>query len=181
MTIREFTTPLAIEKCKLGDTLIFATNEITPYDFQLTINDIDGNALYGPVSADLTRDDVQYWFVTANAAHGISSALTYYEATISDGETNAYPDERYIFYVTDDVTFENYIVRSLGLAGHNCRRFDHVWSRGLLTAFEVKFYATVAALNAAIAGTSDDYIAHYAITIRYNENYNRISLTSVKQ
>lgn len=181
MPLREFTEPLSILQAKQGDQLVFETQEQTPLDFQLTIRDLDGALLYGPVPPNVTRDGMLYWFVTANAVNGMSTVKTYYEVTISDDVTNAIPDERFVLYVNDHANFESYVVRALGLAGHNARRYSHTWVRGQLTGFQLKFYATAAALNAAIAGTNDNYLAHYSISIRYNENYNRIEITSVKQ
>ncbi len=177
----EFTKPLAISQCKSGDILVFQAAETTPYEFQLTVKDIDGVVLYGPVDPDLTRDSVHYWFITASSSFGMSTTLTYYQVVTGDGETNEFADEIFIVYVNDTADFEDYIVRGLGLAGHNYRRYDHVWNRGQLTSFSLKFYSTAAKLSAAIAGTSDDFLAEYDVTITYDNNYNRVTLTSVKQ
>lgn len=177
----EFIKPLSITPCKLGDALIIQTDETTPFDFKLRIKDMDGSLLYGPASPDLTRDSVHYWFIAASSTYGITTSLTYYEITISDEITNDYADERKIIYVNDDYSFEQYIIRSCGLAGHNCRRYNHTWTRGQLTSFYVKIYETAAKLSAAVAGTSDDYLAEYKITITYDQNYNRATLSSVKQ
>jgi len=183
MALPEFNTSLSIVQCKQDDQLIFETDEVTPGDYTLSVYDkpVNGTLAYGPVEPDRVRDGVNYWYITASSAHGFPDVLSYYEVVITDNITNSIDDERYVVYVNDDLNFENYISRILGLAGHNCRRYNHVWTRGQLISFSLKFYATAALLDAAIAGTSDTYIAHYNITLTYNNDYNRIELSSVKQ
>lgn len=178
--MQEFSKPLEIIQCKLGDTLLFSCEDETPYDLVINTYDIDGDLLQGPFYP--VDDGVMvYWDITANATYGLSSAKEYYLVEIADNETSDYIEKRYIVYVNDDLNMENYITRCLGLSGHNLRQYDYIWTRGLLTSFSLKFYATTSALNAAELGTSDDYIAHYIVTISYDNNYNPYQITSVRQ
>lgn len=176
-----FSTPLNIIKCKVGDVLLFEGDDLTPYFPLLSIKDQDGTVLYGPVAATAIRGATYYWAITIGSGTGTGTVKTYYQVAIEDSVVAGYPDTRYIIYVTDDYNFEQYIVRSLGLAGHNYRAYNHVWTRGLLTQFDIRIYQTAAALDIADAGGTDTYLAHYRVTIRYNDDYNSYYITSVKQ
>ena len=111
----------------------------------------------------------------------MEAVKTYYIVEVDDTSPGGYTKSTWIVYVNDQGTLENLITRAQGLAGHNCRKYGHVWTKGQLTSYHLKIYASKAALETAEAGGSDVYIADYLVTIRYDSNYNPYEITSVKQ
>lgn len=177
---QRFTTLLSIIKVKLGDTLQFSVDSLTPFTPFLTVYDIDDTVLYGPVLFESSFVNRLYWNLDVAASNGFSAAKTYYKVKVDDSVVAGYPDRRWVVYVTDDLSFEGYIDRCLGLSGSNMRKFSYVWTRGQLTSFDIKLYSTAAKLDLADAGTSDDFIAHYRVTISYDVNYNPYLVQSVR-
>lgn len=174
-----WTTPLSMVSCKLNDILLFDDVEQTPFDPVLTVYNIADAIIYGPAAYDVLRDGVKYWSVPITVANGFGARL-FYKVVVSDGIVNGHADKTWMIYVNNEVEFENLIVRSAGLAGDNLWITDHAWTNGQLTSFTIKTYASAANLNAAIAGTSDNYIASYSVTLLYNNNYNCVQITCTK-
>lgn len=177
--MQNFTTPLSIIKCKLTDRLVFSVDDVSPYWPSLSVYNIGGGVVLGPLAPMAAIGDTLYWYFRFDAV--TFAAKQYYLIKAHDDDTSGYPDTRWKVYVTDDYSFEGYVVRSLGLAGHNIRKYNHTWVRGQLTGFDIKIYTSATDLDAAEAGTADNYIAHYQVTIRYNSEYNAFEITSVKQ
>lgn len=176
-----FDNPTKITQCKLGDTMIVSAVDETGYDLVMRIYDIDENLLYGPVINNTERLTGElYWFFTVDSTYGISNAKSYYIIEIGDFSTSDYDPTWHILYVNDDVTMENYIIRSQGLAGHNCRKFNYVWVRGMLTQFDIRTYTDTEALETADEGNTDEYIAHYRVTIQYDNSYQPYEISSIR-
>ena len=175
------TDPLAISRCKAGDDLVFFVAENPTYDPKLTIYDMDDTVLHGPVLPDATRDSVHYWFIEASATFGMGTTLKYYHVKVDDDTPVGYVPTRWLIFVSDEQSIEQSLDRALGLSGYNQRKYNHVWTRGLLTSFEVKLYDTASDLDDAEAGTSDNFTAHYLVNLRYTDTYNLFEITSKKQ
>jgi hypothetical protein len=179
MTV-EFTAPLSINKCKLGDSLIFSIDENTPSDFWATVYSLDGNEIYTPGENDFSRNGKLYWSVDFSESNGFEE-LEYYELVIEDLTTSGQTGGTFIIYIGNQTNFDSYITRALGLSGHNMRKHDHVWVNGLLTEYKVSIYTSLTLLNQVENGGTDSPTATYLIEITYDNNYNATLLTSKKQ
>lgn len=178
--IQEHSSPLEITSIGEGDTIQVVVDEQTPFDPQLTVLDLDGTTLYGPVFPDVDRNGKHYWFVDATAANGFPSSKLYRQIIVDDEEITGYVAKKFMVYVNTKKDVGESLERIVGLSGHNMRKFSHVWTNGLLTQFDVKIYQSVADLEAAEAGTADAFLAHYRVSLTYDDKYNNNKITSVK-
>ena len=177
--MQEFTTPLAIISAKDGDILDFSTDQISPYTPELTVYDMAGTITHGPAAHDTERAGAYYWHLVAGSAGGMATKKQYYRVTITDTITG-FVAKTWIVYVNDNLNYDTMLDRAVGLAGHNIRKYSHVWTKGLLTSFQMKIYASSGALETADAGGTDDFIAHYEVICRYDNSYNRYEITSTR-
>ena len=179
--LREFTAPMAINQAKIGDTLLFEIEEETGCDFWLTVYDLEGSRIWGPSLSDYERDGVLYFELAFSSSNGFA-ARSYYEIVVSDVDlTGSFAEKTWIVYVNSDASMESVLDRALGLAGGNHRSFGYVWANGQLSSYKVRTYLTAANLALALNGGADNYLAEYEISFSYDNGYNRISMTSVKQ
>ena len=86
----------------------------------------------------------------------------------------------WMLHVNDNLSYMDTLRRSAGLAGLNVRRTDWIYRKGIPVEFKTKLYRTPADVDAAEAGTSDDFFAEYQVTITYDVRNNRTKLTSVR-
>jgi hypothetical protein len=177
--MEQYTTPLAILNAAASDVLEFSCAVQTPYTPQLTIYSLANAVLFGPANYDTLRNGRLYWHIPASASHGIAAVKTYYKIVIDDDLTG-YTAETWMVYVNDNFNYGTMLDRALGLAGRNIRKYAHVWTNGLLTSFQMKIYASASDITTVEAGGADNFTAHYEVTCRYDNNYNRYEITSLR-
>jgi hypothetical protein len=175
--MNEFISPCQINQCKLTDRIILSVEDLTPYDPIVQIYDLSNNLITSAI-ADQEQDGYLYWNI--EITDSLFEEQTYYKIVIDDSWPSDYPQKTYYLYVNNDLEMEQYIIRGQGLSGYNIRYFSHVWTNGLLTSFNIKFYASRAAVIAADAGTADDYLGYYQVAISYDANYNPYQITSLR-
>jgi len=173
--MKEYTSLLDINQCKLGDRLLFYCLVTTPFD--PILNAYRSSVLIDTYIYDYSEGDYYYWNILIDSSD--FDVQTNYIFTIDDA-IGGFTPINFLVYVNDDFDAEAYITRALGLSGFNCRYYSFVWTNGQLTSFKIRIYATKAALEAAEAGSTDDPIATYTSTISYDVNYNPYQITTIK-
>lgn len=166
---------LDITAVKKGETVGFSyENPGTPSDPVLYVYDMDGNLIQGMIDPENETDEVFYFFYDTSDL----TAQKHYLFIVDD--VTPFSNEEFLVYITNELAYENEVIRSLGLAGHNLRLYSFTYTNGNLTSFKIRTYETKTALETAENGGTDDYIASYTVTISYDASYNKSYKTSIK-